>query len=150
MISTYITEKLMRAIGDVATDRSKEEFIVESEKLYKRLKLDVQDVMNGKEDVIITRIVDRKIGKSYSLLKLACEFNIPIVTNRNMGIVLKRDALRVFGKEIQIVSVSKGGHYEGRSLNIVLKEQGVSEKMVNDYFWPLKVKMVGINSIWDD
>src|SRR5665648_1139176 len=63
---TYITDDLRETLNHFALTRSNQKIREESDRIYKALKADIQDVMDGKDDIRIMRVVDRKIGKTYA------------------------------------------------------------------------------------
>ena len=150
MNKVYITDALRVAIYDLATRRNLMEIKKESELIYKALKYDLIKVMDGKEEILITRTIDRKIGKTYSLIKLACEYGLPIVSHKNLKRMYENEARDLFSREVTVMPVCKGGSYRGRECDIVLKDEGVSTQEVIDYFWPRRIKIVGISSVLYD
>lgn len=150
MIKTYITQGTMEVLHDIASSRSEKELKVESDRIYKILKNDLQKVMDGKEDICVTRVVDRSIGKTYSLIRLACEYNLPIVPHKNLKRMYEDEAWVKFGKMIKVIPICKGGRINGERCDIVLKDEGVSVQEVIDYFWPRSVKIVGVSSVFVD
>ena len=149
MIKTYITQGAMEVLHDIASRRSHEELKAESDRIYKALKKDLNEVMNGRENICITRVVDRKIGKTYSLVRLACEYNLPIVPHRDLKRLYEEEAHNKFGKIIKVIPISRGRSAK-ENCDIVLKDEGVSVQEVIDYFWPRKVKIVGVSSMFED
>ncbi len=149
MERTYITNDAVEVLHDLASRRSDKEIKVESDRIYKVLKADLQDVMEGKDDIRIMRVIDRKIGKTYSLIRLACEYNLPIVSHENLRRMYEDQAQYEFGEEINVIPVRKGGRVKVERCDIVLKDEGVSVQEITDHFWPRKVKIVGISSIYE-
>lgn len=145
----YITNDAVKALHVLAQRRTDEEIKVESDRIYKILKADLQDVMDGKDDIRVTRVIDRTIGKTYSLVRLACEYNLPIVPRKNLKRMYEEQARFEFYKEIKVIPVCKGGRTREERYDIVLKDEGVSVKEVMDYFLPHRVKIVGISSIFE-
>ena len=148
MERTYITNDAVEVLHDLASRRSKQEIKVESDRIYKALKSDLQDVMNGKDDIRIMRVVDRKIGKTYSLVRLACEYNLPIITRNRLARMYDEMANFEFGKAIKIIPVSRGGHTKERC-EIVLKDEGVPVREIIDFFHPYDVQIVGVSSLYE-
>ena len=148
MERTYITNDLREALSHFALTRSNEKIREESERIYKALKVDLQDVMDGKDDIRIMRVVDRNIGKTYSLIKLACEYNLPIVPHKRLERMYKDMAQEEFGKMVNVLPIRKGG-YAKEKCNIVLKDEGVSVQEILDYFFPYDVKIVGVSSLYE-
>lgn len=147
MERTYITNDAIEALHHLATMRSKEKVKEESDRIYKALKADLQDVLDGKDDIRVMRVIDRKIGKTYSLVRLACEYNLPIVPHKNLKRMYEELANEEFGKAINVIPIHRGGNATERC-DIVLKDEGVSVQEVIDYFSPHEVKIVGVNSIY--
>lgn len=144
----YITNDAVKVLHDLASNRSEKEIKIESDRMYNALKVNLQDVMNGKDDIRVMRVVDRKIGKTYSLIRLAIEYNLPIVPHKNLKRIYKEQAQYEFGKEIKVIPISKGGRAKER-YDIVLKDEGVSVQEVIDFFWPWDVQIVGLSSIYE-
>lgn len=148
MERTYITNDAIEALHNLAIMRDETKLREESDRIYKALKADLQDVMDSKDDVRIMRVVDRKIGKTYSLIRLACEYNIPIVPHKNLERMYRDMAREEFGKAINVITIRKGGYAKGR-YDIVLKDEGVSTQEVIDYFSPYKTKIIGVSSLFE-
>ncbi|HZK84864.1 MAG TPA: hypothetical protein VFC58_09340 [Desulfosporosinus sp.] len=157
MERTYMTNDAIEALHNLATMRDGEKLKEESDRIYKTLKADLQDVMDGRDDVRIMRVVDRKIGKTYSLIKLACEYNLPIVPHKNLERMYRDMAREEFGKEINVLPICKGGYAKEKTLrgytkgksHIVLKDEGVSVQDILDYFYPFEVRIVGVSSLFE-
>src|SRR5665648_1287533 len=146
---TYITDDLRETLNHFALTRSNQKIREESDRIYKALKADIQDVMDGKDDIRIMRVVDRKIGKTYALIRLACEYNLHIVPRKNLERMYRNIAQEEFGKTINVLPICKSGYAKEKTMrgytkgksHIVLKDEGVSVQDILDYFYPFEVRI---------
>lgn len=149
--NTYITQDAVKAINSLALKRSNDEVKEESEKLYRKLKNDLNEVLNNNQDIILTRVVDRKVGKTYTLMRMANEFNIPLIVKGELKQIYKREAFKMFGKDININIIDiKDITKVKQQCNVALKDEGISTQEVIDCFKPKKIKIIGLISIYED
>src|SRR5665648_1069179 len=105
--------------------------------------------MDGKDDIQIMRVVDRKICKTYVLIRLACEYNLHIVPRKNLERVYRNIAQEEFGKTINVLPICKSRYDKVKTMcrytkvkrHIVLKDEGVSVQDILDYFYPFEVRI---------
>ncbi len=150
MTRTYISEKVGMALDDIFERRGIEEVISESIKLYRMLQEDLYTIKAGKEDILITRVIDRKIGKTYSLIKLSIKYNIPIVVPPRLQRFYQEDAQNFFNKKAWILPLSKKEITGLNNIDIVLKDQGIKTNEIIEFFKPTKIKIIGFSSMFEE
>lgn len=150
MIKTYISEEALKAMTDICCLRSLEEIIQKSNMLYDGLLRDLKKIISGEENEIITRVIDRKIGKSFSLIRLAIEYDLPIVVSPGLEKFYDRDAQEFFNKTVRVIPLAMRAIEKEKNINIVLKDQDTKVGDIANKFWPRKVKVIGFSSIFNE
>ncbi|WP_147325772.1 hypothetical protein [Lacrimispora amygdalina] len=80
----FMTDKMRQARHDTAVTRTKEEIQIAGNEIYDRLKADVLIAQNKQGRDYITHILERKVGKSYALMRIAAETGYPIIVHNSV------------------------------------------------------------------
>lgn len=90
---------------------------------------------------------DRNIGKSYALVKLALDYDLPIaVPHRSSGEYLRRLAEQYFySHELKIIVTNESA--KGKRYNTILLEEGVDENILNCLIRPMCKNLIGYRYI---
>ena len=132
MQRTFKTKQMCEAIRDIRlTD---EERLIASNEIYEMLKANIAIAENNKGRDYILHIPERKLGKSYNLIKLAAETGYLIIThNAMLADYMRRDAKNKYGWNIDITSYrSIPSLIDGTHCDVMLKEEGVDIVDVRD------------------
>lgn len=148
MSGLFISQELRKASCEIK--RTEKELMNVSEQLYQVLFEEFNKAINTKGKDFITYTADRKIGKTYNLIKLAIEYRCPIIVHDGLWAnSLKRFIKRDFGKEVHVISYrAVGNRLDGIRCDIILKDEMVSidelRRMLNETGKGY-VNVVGIN-----
>ena len=150
MAGKYISTELREAIGNIASRRTTSEIIRQSNNIYEILKKDIETSLNSEGLDLITYTPERKIGKSYSLMKLASEYNMPIIVHSSAwGQYVERKAKELFGRTIAVRSISSNlANLYGLNCKTVLKEEAVDAHELREKLKNVElehINIVGIN-----
>lgn len=142
----FMTQETRNAIHEVARNRSKNRIIEISNELYVSLKHDIIDA-GTYEGEYITATVERMIGKTCALIRLANEYKVPIIVpNDNIKCLVERQA-KELNKNVEAIVINRRNsstHMEFRKkYRVVLTEERVDIGLVKEIFRPLGI--VGIN-----
>ena len=145
----FMTDKMREARHNVGINLTEEEVLLASNEIYERLRADVLMAVRDKGRDYITQIPERKVGKSYSLMKLAAETGYPVIVhNVTWADYMKRDAKK-YGWNINVISFrSIPLRIDGLKCEIMLKDEMVDIVEVRDRLNEAKlsyVSVVGIN-----
>lgn len=148
MERTFKTRQFYEAIRDIRlTD---EEILVASNEIYNRLKTDVFIAQKNRGRDYITHIPERKVGKSYSLMRIAEETGHPIIVrNLDCACLMQRDAKK-HGMDINVISIkSKSFLTDCVGYFVMLKDEGVDivevRDRLNEKELCRRISVVGIN-----
>lgn len=130
--------------------RTTEECIMISNELYPMLKEDMKRAEANRGRDYITYTPDRKIGKTYNLMRLAAEYDYPlIVYDARWARCIEKEAKKLFNKNIIVRSYSAiSNTFDGLRCDVILKDEPVDIVTVRDMLneqglgW---VSVVGIN-----
>lgn len=129
----YITPETREAVNEAAIRRTPEQVIKEGNRLYAILKEDVDNALITGGDYI-THTVERKIGKTWTLIRIAMEHdNIPIVVqNESQKRLIERQARAMSDTKIEVLTVEQKmhGRAEFKAYDVVLKEEMVTVEAV--------------------
>ncbi len=125
MSGLFITKELREARDNI--ERTDEELINVSNQLYHILEDNLLKAQQTKGNDYITYIADRKIGKTYNLIRLALEYGYPlIVHNAQYARYLESLVKEKFGNSITILSYSTvGRNLDGVPCYVILKDEMV-------------------------
>lgn len=131
-------------------NRSDEDSKRLSDELYNILKKDILLAQANTRRDYITYTLERKIGKSYNLLKLASEYNYPLVVyNLQCAKIAEREAKRFFNKKIKTLTINQLSHrLERCDCNVLLKDDMVDIVKLRDKLVTNRmsyINIVGIN-----
>ncbi len=149
MSGLYISEG-MRKIRNDQSIRDKMQDIPNIHKeLYEELRKDVDKALANSGRDYITYLIERKVGKTSSLIRLADEFQCPIIVdNDRWGNCLRSEAKKM-GIEVTTIGYRAiGNRLTGRKFDFILKEEGVEIEKVRDELIKHRlswVSVVGIN-----
>jgi hypothetical protein len=145
----YMTEELRQAMNEIARKRKQEDIDKYSEQLYKMLKQDLKLIRRGTEYECLIKTVDRCIGKTYAIIRLSLEENIPIVVkSRDMGMCIQHEAMKLFNTKVKVISLGSRSAWE-RHEPIVLKEEGATVESIRNELGK-DVRIIGISSFMSD
>jgi phosphoenolpyruvate carboxylase len=145
----YMTEELRQAMNEIARKRKQEDVAKYSEQLYRMLKQGLEIIRRGTEQERLIKTVDRCIGKTYAIIKLSLEENIPVVVrSHDMGMCIQREAMELFNAQVRTISLGSWSA-RGRHEPIVLKEEGASVEAIYREFGK-DVRIIGISSFMAD
>lgn len=139
MISKFITRETIEAIGEIARRRSLKDIIRIENDLHDMLKGYIKEAEHCAGYDFIVYTPERKIGKTFTLIKLACEYNIPLIVHDRLTVVkIKRDVKESTGKDIMVSTIDRM-RYDLKHINtgIILKDEGVSLKDLRDNFFAI-------------
>jgi len=146
----FITDELMMAIQDMAKNRSKAEVIKHSDRIYSDLKRLTEEALKYKNGEWLIKTVDRKIGKTYALIKVACEYQIPIAVKGNdLCRLLEREAKEELGQLLQTINVNLLNDRRLSRVDIVLKDEGTPVRLIRERLGD-NVRIVGICSFFGE
>ena len=145
----FMTDKMREARHNVGINLTEEEILLASNEIYERLKADILVAVQNKGRDYITQIPERKVGKSYSLMKLAAQTGYPVIVhNSTWAGCMKRDAKK-HGWDITVIPFrSIPLRIDGIRCEVMLKDEMVDIVDVRDRLneselgW---VSVVGIN-----
>lgn len=146
----FISKEARLMYAKIMAHRSNEEISELGNELYNKLKEDIAKAKQYRGRDYITYTPERNIGKTYNLVKLATEFDYPIVVpNNNWGKMLRRESRWTFGKEVETICFSSLGiTTDGINMDVLLKEEMIDIVELryilnkNNLYW---VSVVGIN-----
>jgi hypothetical protein len=146
----YITPELHKVRCEIGKHRTKRECIELSEKLYEIVRADVLKAEKNIGRDYTTFALDRKIGKTYNLMRLAAEFDYPmIVHDGGWAKVIQKESKNIYGKKVSVLTIcSMKNRLDGTRCDVLLKDEMVSMEelrdKLNEYGYRL-VSIVGIN-----
>lgn len=146
----FVTDKMRQARHDTAVTRTNEEIQIAGNEIYDRLKADVLIAQTKQGRDYITHILERKVGKSYALMRIAAETGYPIIVHNSVWAdCIKREAKKKYDWDIQVISFrSIPVRTDGMRCDVMLKDEGVDIVEVRDRLNDNKlswVSVVGIN-----
>lgn len=145
----YMTEELRQAMNEIVRKRKQEDIAKYSEQLYNMLKQDLKLIRHGTEYERLIKTVDRCIGKTYAIIKLSLEENIPIVVRSyDMGMCIQNEAMDLFNKQVKTICLGSWSA-SGRHEPIVLKEEGATVESIRRELGE-NVRIIGICSFMAD
>jgi hypothetical protein len=126
MSGLFISQELRKTRCEIR--RTEKELTNVSEQLYQVLFDDFNKAITTKGKDYITYTADRKIGKTHNLIKLAIEYECPIIVHDSLWAnSLKKFIKNNFGKEVQVVSYRGiGNRLDGIRCDIILKDEMVA------------------------
>lgn len=146
----FMTDKMRQARHDIGVTLTKEERLIASNEIYEMLKANIAIAKQHRGRDYIIQVPERKIGKSYNLMKLAAEIGYPVIThNSTWADYMKREAKKKHGWDIDVISYrSIPIRIDGMKCDVMLKDEMVDIVEVRDRLndgglkW---VSVVGIN-----
>nr|DAL97514.1 MAG TPA: hypothetical protein [Caudoviricetes sp.] len=144
----YMTEQMRDAIRKIRL--TEEEILQASNEIYDILRGDVATAERYRGRDYIIQVPERKVGKTYNLIKIAAETGYPVIVhNSAWGDNLKREAKKKYGWNIKVISYRSIPMFiDGMKSNVMLKDEKVNIVDVRDRLndgglnW---VSVVGIN-----
>lgn len=134
MSGLFMSKSMRKARGEIGQNRTSQELIETSNNLYETLLADIKKAKKTSGMDYTTYTPDRKIGKTYSLIRLAIEYDYSlIVHNSGMARIIQRETKKRAGKDITVLSFDTitnqlyGMHYD-----VLLKDEMVDMVKLRD------------------
>ncbi len=148
MSGLFISKELREVRDNIR--RTEDDIINISKQIYEILESDLLKAQHQKGEDYITYTVDRKIGKTHNLIKLAVEYKYPlIVHDASWARALQRSVKKECGENISILSYRSAGNImDGIPCDIILKDEMVPIETLRDILNSSGkgyVNVVGIN-----
>ncbi len=148
MSGMHMSYEMMKVRNEIR--RTTLECIKLSNEIYPLLKLDVEKAEANRGRDYITYIPDRKVGKTYNLMRLAAEYDYPlIVHDASWARFVKKEAKKLFNKDIVVCTYRTiPNSFDGLRCDVILKDELIDIVTVRDllnengFKW---VSVVGIN-----
>lgn len=145
----FMTDKMRQARNDIGATLTKEERQITGNEIYDRLKADVLTAQKKQGRDYITYVPERKVGKSYAIMRIAAETGCPIIVHSSiMADYTEREAKK-HGLDIYAISFRTiPSRFYGTRCDVMLKDEKVDIVEVRDRLnenglaW---VSVVGIN-----
>lgn len=145
----FMTDKMRQARHDIGVTLTKQEILLASDEIYERLRADILIAEKNPGRDYIHQIPERKVGKSYNLMRLAAETGyLVVVHSSTWADYMRRDAKK-HGWNIDVVSFrSIPLRIDGTHCFIMLKDEMVDIVELRNRLNESKlgyVSVVGIN-----
>ncbi len=129
----FMTDKMRQARHDIGVTLTKEERQITGNEIYDRLKTDVLTAQKKQGRDYITHVPERKVGKSYALMRIAAETGYPIIVHNSiMADYMKREAKKN-GLDIYAISFRAiPSRVDGTRCEVMLKDEMVDIVEVRD------------------
>jgi len=151
----FITQEMYEAIGQVSKQRNIKDIVKYSNELYKTFEKNIVSLVamkafKEKPDDFIIRTIDRKIGKTTALVRLACNYNIPIAIDDKRWVNSYRECANELGlKEPKIIDIRNRLAWFTNMQYVILKDETISVKSIRNKLGN-DVVIVGISSFFED
>lgn len=144
----FMSGKMRETIRNIRL--TEEEILQASNEIYDILRGDVATAEHQRGRDYITQVPERKVGKTYNIIKIAAETGYPVIVhNSAWGDCLKREAKKKYGWNIKVISYRQIPMFvDGMKCDVMLKDESVNIVDVRDrlnegsFNW---VSVVGIN-----
>lgn len=149
MERTFMTNRMHEARRNVGMNLTKEEILTASDEIYDRLNTDVLTAKKNHGRDYITFIPERKVGKTYSLMRIAAETGYPIIVHNLKWADLMRREAKKHGWNINFILFRQLPlRIAGMTCDVMLKDEDVDIVYVRDRLNGCglnHVSVVGIN-----
>lgn len=132
MSGIYISLEMRKARSEIR--RTTEECIKISNELYPMLKEDMKRAEANRGRDYITYTPDRKIGKTYNLMRLAAEYDYPLIVHDAIWArCIEKQDKKLFNKSIIVRSYRViPNRFDGLRCDVILKDETVDISTLRD------------------